>query len=592
MSRIGRLLAVAVLAAVGIAAVAQSPWNGDPSVNGQITDPTRLGSAGFTLSRSLYGSGIPTKPCNTIYNDGAFYTDVSSLKLYQCSNTGGIYAWSVVGGSSGVSSINSSTGAFTFTGAGVSCSGTTCTFSGGGGGSGVDVLSNQRATGTQFHQEEEYAAPSSGSPITLLSQTGAGVVSSIHIVLNGTNAYQAIGKSTISITVNGGASPTISMPLSAFFGAGYLGANGSTLDQYSSIFVRAASNATNAYDVDISTRLPIPFANAITITLTVNVSNLTLWSEVQGNSAPDTWPYTEKLWAQYICPTTATSTTLCAATGASTPSYGQEQIANYVGSNPGRLAGIYFLTDNTPGNMLPRFADLEGNYRIFTDKATYVWSADHTLSGSVTLMDPNGNQQTASSGTTGGTIPTTWGCYTGATTSDNTATWIATVGTPANVWRASKAYSLACMSVLDTNGNIETVTITGTTGSSAPAWPSTASCPGTSTTDGGVTWKCSLGSSSVKADLVSTGTEDFFFSLDYWINQVPEHYGASEIGMGFPVSTSSGTVSAWRYFVSEPIRFNTSLTVYHENGDSSDVPITSGTGTSLQTVWFYTQDTN
>lgn len=37
------------------------------------------------------------------------------------------------GGSAGVASINSTTGAFTFTGAGVSCTTTTCTFSGGGG---------------------------------------------------------------------------------------------------------------------------------------------------------------------------------------------------------------------------------------------------------------------------------------------------------------------------------------------------------------------------------------------------------------------------------------------------------------------------
>src|SRR6202000_1181402 len=37
-------------------------------------------------------------------------------------------------GSSGVSSIHSTTGAFTFTGSGVSCASTTCTFTGGGSG--------------------------------------------------------------------------------------------------------------------------------------------------------------------------------------------------------------------------------------------------------------------------------------------------------------------------------------------------------------------------------------------------------------------------------------------------------------------------
>jgi hypothetical protein len=53
---------------------------------------------------------------------------LSSYCLAQSSggNTGG------GGGSAGVSSINSTAGAFTFTGSGVSCTGTTCTFSSGG----------------------------------------------------------------------------------------------------------------------------------------------------------------------------------------------------------------------------------------------------------------------------------------------------------------------------------------------------------------------------------------------------------------------------------------------------------------------------
>jgi hypothetical protein len=98
----------------------------------------------------------------------------------------------------------------------------------------------------------------------------------------------------------------------------------------------------------------------------------------------------------------------------------------------------------------------------------------------------------------------------------------------------------------------------------------------------------------VKAALRSTGTEDFYLSSFYFVNNIePLAYpNGIESGIQFPYSASGGTVGAYRFFLREPIRFNHSLTVYRENGDSSQVPITSGTSTALETAWFYTQDTN
>ena len=91
-----------ILITVVLPALAQSPWNGNPSTNGGVgVDPTRFGSVGFTLSRSLYNAGTPTLLCNSNYNDGAFYTDLSTYDLYQCSNTTGTYGWHKVGGSGG-----------------------------------------------------------------------------------------------------------------------------------------------------------------------------------------------------------------------------------------------------------------------------------------------------------------------------------------------------------------------------------------------------------------------------------------------------------------------------------------------------------
>jgi hypothetical protein len=417
--------------------------------------------------------------------------------------------------------------------------------------------------------------------------------------------------STIKISVNGDASPNISMPISAFMGEGYQGCAGSYVIFANEFFgSSAACNIQNTYFCAGSgtngagawSKMPIPFSNGITITLTMSTATPgsgTLWSNIQGDTATDNFPYTEKLWASYILPSTSgggAGSGLGVATGASTASYAQEKIVDYAGSNPGRYIGTYFLDDDTPGSLSPKYATLEGNYRIYTDASNAVWTASATLSTTTKIMDSNGNLQTASSGTTGGSIPSSWGCYTGATTTDNTVTWTATVGEPWTVWRASKAYSLACMSVLDTNGNIETITTTGTSGSSAPAWPSTGSCTGTTTTDNTAHWRCSLGSTMIKAAMRSTGTEDYFLSSNYFQNYTaPFAFGTGGLdsGIGFPYNTSgNGTVSAYRFYKYEPIRFNHSVTVYRENGDSSQVPISSGTSTALETGWWYTQDTN
>lgn len=78
------------------------------------------------------GSGAPTAAC-TAANWGQPYTDVSGQITWSC-GAGGWFQGSGGGGTSGVRSINTVTGAFTFNGSGVACVGTTCTFSGGSGG--------------------------------------------------------------------------------------------------------------------------------------------------------------------------------------------------------------------------------------------------------------------------------------------------------------------------------------------------------------------------------------------------------------------------------------------------------------------------
>ncbi len=90
-------------------------------------------------------------------------------------------------------------------------------------------------------------------------------------------------------------------------------------------------------------------------------------------------------------------------------------------------------------------------------------------------------------GTSAAAPPPAWPAAVGALTVNGTVTFL-NQGTPTVIplatWTATHAYA-ARKRILDTNGNIEIVTIAGTSGGGAPNWSTT---PGTTTTDAGVTW--------------------------------------------------------------------------------------------------------
>jgi hypothetical protein len=90
-------------------------------------------------------------------------------------------------------------------------------------------------------------------------------------------------------------------------------------------------------------------------------------------------------------------------------------------------------------------------------------------------------------GTSGATTPI-WTDAAGSTTTDGTVQWInqgpLTAAAQA-VWSAGELYTRTDPRILDGNGNIEVVTIAGTTGGTVPTW---STIPGGTTLDGTVTW--------------------------------------------------------------------------------------------------------
>jgi len=92
----------------------------------------------------------------------------------------------------------------------------------------------------------------------------------------------------------------------------------------------------------------------------------------------------------------------------------------------------------------------------------------------------------ATPGTSGATAPA-WAAAIGTVRTDGTVTWLnqgaSSLITPTN-WVAAQGYVLRAR-ILDTNGNVEIVTVGGTSGALPPTWATTA---GGTTTDGTVTW--------------------------------------------------------------------------------------------------------
>ena len=95
------------------AALGYSPLN--PANNlGDVSSPSASLAHLGAEPIALLGSGAPSLTCSGSANSGAFYTS-AALSLYQCSNVTGTYVWNAVGGagggSAGVSSLNSLSGA-------------------------------------------------------------------------------------------------------------------------------------------------------------------------------------------------------------------------------------------------------------------------------------------------------------------------------------------------------------------------------------------------------------------------------------------------------------------------------------------------
>jgi hypothetical protein len=129
------------------------------------------------------------------------------------------------------------------------------------------------------------------------------------------------------------------------------------------------------------------------------------------------------------------------------------------------------------------------------------WQAHTSYTAGQAVLDSNGDIETALVGGTSGQTAPPWAASVSATAEDTSVTWN-NVGTMH--WQATPTYSAGAI-LLDSNGNLQTTIAGGQQGTAAPLWATT---PGATTTDDKVTWICmayqSVDLENVQANIPST----------------------------------------------------------------------------------------
>ena len=160
-------------------------------------------------------------------------------------------------------------------------------------------------------------------------------------------------------------------------------------------------------------------------------------------------------------------------------------------------------------------------------------------------------------GISGGSAPT-WQTTYGAITNDGTVQWVC-VGPPLS-WAASTKWFLPAggftppvanvnpyggASIIDSNGNVEFVTSSGKSGSTAPSW---ATSIGKTTTDSGITWTLTALASTFAGSKALAFTKGYAYAYafksrsatDFYVDNAPNGQPGA---LGAPIGSGSGGIT-------------------------------------------------
>lgn len=182
------------------------------------------------------------------------------------------------------------------------------------------------------------------------------------------------------------------------------------------------------------------------------------------------------------------------------------------------------------------------------------WQPATAYANGLVFADSNGNIEQANGAVTTGAMVPLWSTNFGTNTNDGTGKWL-NLGPP-GTWQAAFNYAAAGillgLVILDSNGNIQQLTVAGTSGSTPPVWSTVV---GNNTTDSGVTWKCLSNSG---APTVFSG---YIYVYTYSTQAPTVTTGYYHCSTASPSTTITGTVfGTYNYPVKGAFSTNTDVT--------------------------------
>lgn len=211
----------------------------------------------------------------------------------------------------------------------------------------TDLLSTDKPAGTISSSLLKNFSLTNGTTADVLpTVTASGYVSELVLF---TNQYSI----EIIVTVDGEGTPSIDMNLADLLGDDYMDTQPAFANNWISGDNSGAGTLGGAF------RLPIPFSSSIHIQMKNNSGSTALITGyvVTHTGVPNTWPYTQHLFAVH---TTATGIAANA----------DSVMINVTPGKKWRLAGFGWLYDSVPGSVSPAHYALEGAFKTYIDSGT------------------------------------------------------------------------------------------------------------------------------------------------------------------------------------------------------------------------------
>jgi hypothetical protein len=250
----------------------------------------------------------------------------------------------------------------------------------------------------------------------------------------------------------------------------------------------ASQQITYATQTDYPSPPPFPTSGTVIVYLDVWERTITALQDPDllevALGGPDTTTRTKTVWQVKLVDVSSVETNVTCSTSASALAPWEHVIQRSAaqlttGLGQSGSSGPCALNPNTG------YTGMENQlYRVeIHQSGVYGWQPGVPYLPGAEVIDSNGSLEIAISAGTSAAAAPSWPTTVGGTVTDGTVTWQLLETSYKPVWEANQAYAVGNQ-IIDSNGNLETVVAAGTSGATAPTWPTGIGTPVSDGTNG------------------------------------------------------------------------------------------------------------